>query len=84
MRVDWDPRKATANLRKHGIRFADAEGALFDPHAMTREDATAEGEQRFVSVGVDYLARPVVVTYTYRGEAFARLRVGQPQGGAPI
>lgn len=68
MRVVWDPQKAKANLRKHRIRFADAEGVLFDPRAITRQDPTAEGEQRFVSVGLDHLARALVVVYTYRGE----------------
>jgi hypothetical protein len=48
MRVVWDPRKARANLLKHGVRFSDAEGVLFDPHAITTEDRTAQGEQRFV------------------------------------
>lgn len=68
MRVVWDPAKAKANLRKHGIRFADAEGALFDPHAITREDSTVAGEQRFVSLGLDPLARVLVLVYAYRGE----------------
>ena len=31
MRVVWDPEKARENLRKHGVRFSDAEGVLFDP-----------------------------------------------------
>ena len=69
MRVVWDPRKASANLRKHDIHFADAEGALFDPDAITREDPTAEGEQRFVSLGLDHLARVLVLVYSYRGES---------------
>ncbi len=68
MRVVWDPPKAKANLRRHGIRFADAEGALFDPHSITREDATVEGEQRFVSIGLDHVARVLVVVFAYRGE----------------
>lgn len=51
MRVLWDPRKARANFQKHGVRFSDAEGALFDPNALTVEDPTAEEEQRFVSIG---------------------------------
>lgn len=68
MRVVWDPRKARTNLRKHGVRFSDAEGALFDPDALTAEDPTAEGEQRFVTIGMDHLARVLVVVYTYRGE----------------
>ena len=68
MRVVWDPRKASLNLRKHGIRFSDAEMVLFDPHALTREDSEARGEQRFVSVGTDSTGRILVVVYTHRGE----------------
>lgn len=41
MRVGWDPGKARANLLKHGVRFSDAEGVLFDPLALTREDVTS-------------------------------------------
>ena len=36
--IDWDPEKARANLEKHGVRFSDAEVALFDPNAITVED----------------------------------------------
>ena len=64
----WDPAKAQANLLKHGIRFSDAEGVLYDPMALTREDERSEGERRFVSIGMDNLARLVVVVFTTRGE----------------
>ena len=68
MRIIWDPAKVEANLRKHGIRFSDAEGVLFDPNALTEEDENVEGEQRFVSIGLDPLGRVLVVVYTFRGE----------------
>jgi uncharacterized DUF497 family protein len=68
MRVVWDPRKASSNLRKHGICFSDAEMVLFDPHALTREDTEARGEQRFVSVGTDSTGRILVVVYAHRGD----------------
>ena len=41
---------------------------LFDPNALTREDIESEGEQRFVTVGMDSGGRILVVVYTYRGE----------------
>ncbi len=66
MKVIWDPEKAKINLRKHRIRFADAEPVFFDPMALTREDDDSEGEQRFVSIGLDALNRILVVVYTYR------------------
>ena len=68
MRILWDPLKAESNLRKHKIRFSDAEPVLFDPIAMTREDVEAEEEQRLVTIGRDSLDRILVVVYTYRKE----------------
>jgi uncharacterized DUF497 family protein len=68
MDIIWDPEKASTNLKKHGIRFSDAEMVLFDPNALTREDLDETNEQRFVSVGSDAIDRVIVVVYTYRGE----------------
>jgi uncharacterized DUF497 family protein len=66
MSVTWDPRKAKANRGKHGVRFSDAETVLFDRAAVTREDLSARGEQRFVTVGTDAMGRVLVVVYSYR------------------
>jgi uncharacterized DUF497 family protein len=66
--VVWDPEKARSNLRKRGVRFSDAETVLFDPNALTAEDPTAAGEQRFVTVGADSVGRVLVVVYAYREE----------------
>ena len=51
MRFQHDPTKAAANLKKHGVSFADAEGALEDPLAVTIEDPDGDGERRFVTIG---------------------------------
>jgi uncharacterized protein len=50
------------------VSFPDAEVVLYDPNGITREDESSEGEQRFVTVGLDALARVLVVVYTYRGD----------------
>jgi uncharacterized DUF497 family protein len=68
MNVDWDPNKAKTNRADHGVSFPDAEAVLYDPNGITREDDSAEGEQRFVTVGLDALGRVLVVVYTYRGD----------------
>jgi uncharacterized protein len=67
MPTEHDPSKAAANLKKHGVSFADAEGALFDPLALTVEDIGAVGERRFVTVGLGSAGELLVVVYTYRG-----------------
>lgn len=52
MDIEWDPEKAASNLLKHGVDFADAATALWDEEALTRSDPDAQGEERFVSLGM--------------------------------
>jgi len=70
MNVTWDPRKARSNLAKHGVRFSDAEIVLFDPSAITSEDASSQSEQRFVSIGTDSIGRILVLVFSHRREEF--------------
>ena len=65
--IEFDPAKARVNLRKHRVSFAHAEQALRDPFASTIEDPDAEGEQTFVTLGMDALGRVLVVVHTPRG-----------------
>jgi hypothetical protein len=78
MRVTWDPIKARLNLRAHGIRFADAEGVLFDPFAISAEDPAAMREQRFVSIGADARGHVLVVVYTYREDQVRLISARRP------
>jgi hypothetical protein len=66
--IEFDPAKARANVRKHRVSFADAEQALRDPFAVTIDDPDAEGEQRFVTLGMDALGRILVIVHTVRGD----------------
>ena len=67
MGYEWDPEKERANYAKHGVHFADAVGALEDERALTEPDDTTS-EERFKTLGTDFLGRIVVVVYAYRGE----------------
>jgi len=73
VRVEWDQRKADANLRTHGIDFAEAVTVLDDTFAVTREDPDAVGEQRFVTVGLSDQANLLVVVYAYRERDIIRV-----------
>lgn len=68
MSYRWNPKKAASNLEKHGVDFADAVGVFEDEWALTLKEEYVEGEQRFVTVGMDFLGRVLVVVYTYRGD----------------
>lgn len=65
--IEWDAAKATTNLEKHGIDFADAATILSDEQSLTVPDE-ASAEERYVTIGMDPLGRVLVVVYTWRGE----------------
>jgi uncharacterized DUF497 family protein len=73
VQVEFDPKKAAANLKKHGVPLEEATGSLLDPHALVREDENAEGEARFVLVGMSRQGRLLTVCYTLREEETIRL-----------
>ena len=52
MNFRWDPKKAVANARKHGVTFREAATILRDPLSTTRRSESSEhGEQQERSVG---------------------------------
>ena len=67
MEFEWDPEKAAANAKKHGVDFAEAMTVFSDPLEVTISDPDhSEGEQRFLSIGLSTSQRLVVVAYTER------------------
>lgn len=65
MSYEWDPNKAKSNFKKHGVKFSDAVGVFEDEQAITIDDEN-EKEDRFVTIGMDFLSRILVVVYTFR------------------
>lgn len=68
MRIQYDPAKAAANPRKHAVSFADAEGVLEDPLAVTIEDPDAQDERRYIGIGSGNLGELLVVVYSMRAD----------------
>ena len=65
MRVTWDPRKATANLKKYKISFEEASTALADPLAITGADPDhSVGEARWITFGYSTRQRLLAVAHT--------------------
>ncbi|APV51994.1 hypothetical protein BWI17_21385 [Betaproteobacteria bacterium GR16-43] len=78
MSLQYDPAKAAANLRKHGVAFADAEGVFSDPLALTIEDREATGEARFVTIGLGSAGELLVIVYTEREGDFRLISARRP------
>ena len=69
MVVEWDEGKAETNLRKHGIKFADAVDVLGDEFAITLPDKHPT-ESRRITIGTSLAGRILVVVYVWRGGEF--------------
>jgi hypothetical protein len=61
---EWHPRKAVANLEKHGISFSEASTVFLDPFAITYPDpGHSRGEARFITFGQSAEGRLLVVSH---------------------
>ncbi len=66
----WDPAKAAANRKKHGVDFHEAASVLDDQLSTTFPDPThSRLERRFLSIGVSSEQRLLVVCHTEQGAA---------------
>ena len=69
MKIEWDPKKAKSNLKKHGVSFEEAATALNDPMAATGADPDHSiTEDRYVTFGVSEKGRLVVASHTEKDE----------------
>jgi uncharacterized DUF497 family protein len=61
------PKKASANLKKHGISFEEASTVFADPNAMDGRDLNhSASEIRFLRLGRSAFRMVLMVAYTLR------------------
>src|SRR5688500_18404962 len=67
LRFEWDPGKAAANVRKHGISCAKAEPAFYDDDAATLGDrGHSDEEHRSLLLGMSAALRVLLVVHCVR------------------
>ncbi len=68
MEFEWDPKKATAYIRKHDVTFQEAATVFGDPLAVTFEDPDhSVNENRQITFGLSLQKRFLIVSHTERG-----------------
>lgn len=64
MHFEWDPAKASLNLRKHRVSFEEAQSVFYDEFALQFfDDAHSHGEERFIMLGMSDAARLLIVIH---------------------
>ncbi|TDA69045.1 BrnT family toxin [Sulfuricurvum sp. IAE1] len=69
LKFEWDPAKASSNIKKHGISFDEAKTVFDDDFARLIPDPDhSEGEERFILLGMSYTLKILTVVHCYRDD----------------
>jgi len=71
MLFEWDPSKAAANKRKHGVSFAEAAECFQDPLALILEEPRYP--DRSILIGSSQRQRPILTVFVERDAAVIRI-----------
>jgi len=64
---EWDPSKAAANAKQHGVPFEEARTVFFDEDALVIPDPDHSAvEDRFIIMGLSSGLRVLVVVHCFR------------------
>jgi uncharacterized protein len=67
IRFEWDPAKAKANERKHGVTFDEAQSVFHDEYATQFfDEENSTDEERFIILGMSAGARLLIVCHCER------------------
>ena len=79
MIYEWDPDKATANERKHGVSFDEAQTVFLDPFAETFDDPDhSVDEHRFITIGMSTQQHLLFVAHADSGVDRIRIISARP------
>jgi uncharacterized DUF497 family protein len=64
IRFEWNPSKATTNLRKHQVSFEEAKTVFYDEFAVQFFDEEhSDDEDRFLMLGMSVYSRLLIVCH---------------------
>lgn len=74
MDFEWDILKARANIKKHGVSFAEAKAVFDDPQALLIYDPDHSiDEDRWLLLGMGAKGRLLVVSHCHKSGSAARI-----------
>ncbi len=67
IKFEWDPVKAAANIKKHGVSFEEAQSVFYDEFAVQFFDEDhSHDEERFLLLGLSTGAKLLLVCHCER------------------
>lgn len=81
---EWDDARDRANQAKHGVSFAQAQRAFFDPDRVIAEDLEHSGRERRLFCFGRVAGGVMTVRFTWRGERIRIFGAGYWRKGKTI
>jgi uncharacterized DUF497 family protein len=67
IKFEWNPAKASSNLKKHGVSFEEAQSVFYDDNAIQFFDSdSSDDEDRFLMLGLSSDAKLLMVCHCER------------------
>jgi len=68
IKFEWSSAKATANQKKHGVSFEEAQSVFYDEFAVQffDDEESSTSEDRFLMLGMSAGARVLIVCHCER------------------
>jgi hypothetical protein len=73
MKLEWDPKKAAANKRKHGVAFQEAATCFDDPNGCYFRNGAPSYEDRLVLIALSSKPRLLFVVHAEVGRDAVRI-----------
>ena len=68
IKFEWDSAKATANIKKHGVSFEEAQSVFYDEFAVQFfDEGHLTSEERFLLLGMSTGGRLLLICHCERG-----------------
>lgn len=84
VKFEWDSRKGSLNLMKHGVSFTEAQKAFLDKNRIIAEDLEhSEHEKRYYCFG-KVNEKIMTVRFTYRSNKIRLIGAGYWRKGKRI
>jgi hypothetical protein len=85
VRFEWDKKKETVNIRKHGVNFLEAQGPFFDPcRVIAVDEAHSTKEPRLFCIGRSERGGVLTVRFTNRGDQIRIIGAGYWRKGKEL
>jgi hypothetical protein len=79
---DWDPARAQANLKRHGVSFDEARTVFWDDNVpLIADPEHSDDEDRFIILGVSERLKVLVVCHCHRASDEVIRRISARRAG---